>query len=413
MANFFSGLFGNKFPSTDKYENENKQLRSDLERFKKLEKSDSVLRYFELDTLVHSGEFKQNVTKLKKERFRHTEAFHQYKKFKEYKRSSNVKRYNKYLRKGKNEEAEKLRNTSEIQTYLGLKNYIESPDFSAVKREMNDKQRFKKSQEYLLLEEFKALSKSDDVNWFIKTKKENPFTQIDKWRLTFEDDFDGTRLDESKWITGYYWGKALMNDNYVQANEKQFFKAQNIELRNSCATIISKSEKCTGKIWDKGLGFVPQEFEYTSGIMNTGQSFRQQFGRFEAKIKFSHATPAQHAFWLLSEHLTPQVNIFSSPEKGKNKIEAGNFWMGNGQPSKSTQTLKIPGSSKDFFIYGLEWSKDKMEWKINGVTVHTITQNVPQQPMYISLSTHFTNPPNKQKLPLFMDIDWVRCYQLN
>lgn len=413
MANILSKMFGSKFPSTDKYENENKQLKDDLVRFNKLEKSDSITRYFKLDITVHSGEFKQKVIKLKKERFKDTEAYHQYKKFKEYKRSGNVKRYNKYLRKGKNEEAEELRSSVEIQTYIGLKNYIESEEFAAVKREMNDKQRFKKSQEFLVMEEFKALSKSEDVTWFLKTKKENPFTHIDKWKLTFEDDFNGTKLDSSKWLTGYYWGKALMNDNYVQANEKQFFKDQNIELRDSCARIVSKNETCAGKIWDTKLGFVPKKFQFTSGILNTGHSFRQQYGRFEAKIKYSHIAPAQHIFWLLSEHITPQVNILCTPEKGKNKIEAGNFWGHNGNLSKSVQHLKIPGSPKDFFIYTLEWSKNKMEWKINGVTVHTLTQNVPQQPMYILLSTHFTDEPKGQNLPISMDIDWVRCYQLN
>ncbi len=487
MANIFSKLLGNKFPSTEKYENENKHLRNDLERFHKLEESTSILRYFELDSLIHSGEFEQKVTKLKKERFKDTEAFHQYKKLKEYKRSSNVKRYksylrndksnelaqlngksevitylelktfveseeftaikettkqnkerfkdtdafqqlknykklkrskivknyNKFLRIDKSTEIDELEKTNEIQTYLTLEKYIISEEFAMIKSEMNDKNRFKKSKEFQLQEEFKALTKGDDIIWFKKTKKDNPFTDIDKWTLTFDDDFDSTKLDANKWITGYYWGKALMNDNYVQANEKQFFRNENIELRDSCARIISKKENCKGKVWDTKFGFVPRDFEYSSGIINTGQSFRQQFGRFEAKIKFNHTAPAEHTFWLLSEQMTPQVNILKSKINGTKKIEAGYFWGKNGEVSQNTQNLKLPGSSDNFFIYTLEWSTNKMEWKINGVTVYTITENIPQEPMYISLSTHFTDIPKGEKLPISMDIDWVRCYQVN
>ncbi|MGQ1783844.1 glycoside hydrolase family 16 protein [Saccharicrinis sp. GN24d3] len=489
MANIFSRLFGSKFPSTEKYENEYNTLRNAQERFHKLEKSESILRYFELDTLVHSGEFAQKVIKIKKERFKDTEAFQQFKKYNEHKRSKNVvnyhqyirkdksklleelkntpdvqeylklkqfveseefaaiknkkvtaddkvrfkdtdafqqeqkykkhkrsatvKRFNKILRIDKSAEAEELKKTSEIQTYLGLKNYIESPEFEKIKSEMNDKNRFKKSKEYQLLEEYKALQKSEDVTWFLKTTKDNPFKDIDKWALTFEDNFDGTSLDENKWITGYYWGKALMNDNYVQANEKQFFKKENIELRNSCARIISKNEDCKGKIWDTQFGFVPKDFAYSSGIINTGQSFRQQFGKFEAKVRYSHTAPAAHSFVLLSEQMTPQVNILKTPENGTNKIEAGNFWGNNGQISQSVQDVKIPGSSEDFYIYALEWSKNLMEWKINGITVYTQTENIPQIPMYVSFSTHFTDIPKQDKLPISMDIDWVRCYQLN
>ncbi len=413
MANIFSSLFGSKFPSTEKYENENKHLREDLEKYHQLENADRVKRYFELDTLVHSGDFEKQVIKLKKERFKDTEAFQKYKKYKAYKRSSNVKRYNKLVKKGKTEEAEELGNSNEIQNFLNLQAFVESAEFASIKKEMNDKNRFKKSKEFQLQEEFKALCKSEDIIWFLKAKKDNPFKDIDKWNLTFEDDFNGTQLDESKWITGYYWGKALMNDTYVQANEHQFFKKENIELRESCAKIISKNEKCTGKKWDPQLGFVPTEFDFTSGLISTGQSFRQQYGKFEAKIKYSHAAPAAHAFWLLSEQLTPQVNILKTPTTGKNKIELGNFWTKDGQLKQKTTNYKLPTSSDDFLIYTLEWAKDKMEWKINGVTIHTETENIPQTPMYISLSTHFTDSPNSNKLPISIDIDWVRCYQIN
>lgn len=144
------------------------------------------------------------------------------------------------LRKDKVNEAEELKKSAEIQTYLSLKDYVESAEFNQIKTDMNDKNRFKRSSEYQLQEEYKALQKSDDVIWFLKTKKNCPFKHLDKWALTFEDNFDGTSLDDKKWITGYYWGKILMNDNYVQANEKQFFKKENIELRDSCAGLFLK-----------------------------------------------------------------------------------------------------------------------------------------------------------------------------
>ncbi len=413
MANFFNTLFGSKFPNTEKYENEIKQLIEEFERFNKIEESKDLNRYYELDTLVHSGDFELKVSKLKKERFKDTEAFHQFKKFKEHKRSANVKKYNKLLRKGKTEEAKELESSPEIKSYLELKAFVESKEFMDIKTEMNDKNRFKKSKEFQLIEEYKTLSKTEDVVWYLKTKDHNSFKEIDKWNITFEDDFNGTKLDASKWITGYYWGKALMNDNYVQANEKQFFKDSNIELRDSCARIITKNQECTGKIWDAKLGFVPQKFDYTSGLISTGQSFRQQYGRFEAKIKYSHTAPVNHTFWLLAEKITPQVNILKTPDKDKNKIEAGNFWTNGQEINQRVEKLKIPGASDQFYIYSLEWTETKMEWKINGVTVHTQTQNIPQTPMYVTLSSHLLDEPKAENLPVSMDIDWVRCYQLN
>jgi hypothetical protein len=487
MVNILGLRFGSKFPKTEKYERENQQLLEDANKFHELEKSEDVARYYELDTLIHSGDFEKKVLKLKKEKFKDTEAYAKYKKYKEHKGAANVrrylkilkedysdeikalsesdsiirlneleqfinntdfaakkadlkekkvrfkdsdtyskqqeykqlkksssfKRYQKLLKIDKSEELHNLQNSTEIQHYLELKEYVNSKEFADIKAEVEDKDRFKKSKEHQLIEEFKALSKQEEIVWFLQKKEHNSFHEVDKWKMTFEDDFNSTKLDESKWITGYYWGKALMNDVYVQANEKQFFKADNIELRDSYAHIVTKAKTCKGKIWEPTFGFRPQTFNYTSGLISTGQSFRQLYGRFVAKIKYSHTFPVAHTFCLLAEQITPQVNILKSPEKEMNKIEAGSFWSVEDKINQTIQKIKFPGSSEQFYVYELVWSKDKLEWKINGVTVHTQTNNIPQVPMYLSLSTHLTTNPNNEKLPISMDIDWVRCYQLN
>ena len=41
--------------------------------------------------------------------------------------------------------------------------------------------------------------------------------------------------------------------------------------------------------------------------------------------------------------------------------------------------------SNDYFIYTLEWTSDKLVWKINGAEVFSQTSDVPQEPMYVLL----------------------------
>ncbi len=412
MASIFSFFSGSKFPDTEKYEQKEKVSKEEFERFIKIEKSETLARYVKLDELIHSGDFENKVKKLKKEKFKDTDAYAEYKKYKVYSRSANVKTYLKYLRKEKIAEAKELEGTSEIQTYIKLKTYVESDAFFKIKEEITDSKRFEKSKEFHLLEEYKALSTSEDINWYLKKKKKNIFDTASHWKLTFEDEFDSTKLDSKKWITGYYWGKALMNENYVQANEVQFFKSENIELRDSCAHLVTKKEICKGKIWDPKFGFTPRDFEYSSGLISTGQSFRQLYGRFEAKIKYNQSTPVFHNFWLLAEKIAPQVNIMKSQSDNNKNIEVGNFWSTRDDIQQNVENIKLPKSSDNFLIYSLDWTKEKLEWKINGVTVYTQTQNVPQEQMYISLSSHLTEKPeDDETLPISMDIDWVRCYQ--
>lgn len=411
MASIFSLFSNSKFPDTEKYEHQEKNSHEELKRFQKLDTADSTARFLKLDELVHSGDFENKVKKLKKEKFKDTDAYAEFKKYKSHRRSANIKRYLKYLRQEKIAEAKELEDHAEIKAYLKLVTYIESDEYQKIKAEVSDPKRFEKSKEFQILEEYKTLSKDEDIIWYLAKKKKNTFDTASHWQLTFEDDFNSTKLDNNKWITGYFWGKALMNDTYVQANEKQFFKPENIELRDSCARIITKKEICKGKIWDPNFGFKPQDFEYSSGLISTGQSFRQLYGKFEAKIKYSHTSPIMHMFWLLSEQVTPQVNIMQSQDDNTKSIQVGNFWKNGDKILQHFENIKLPKTTNQFFIYSLDWTKDKLEWKINGVTVHTQTQNVPEKPMYITLSSHLTEEPENDNFPVSIDIDWVRCYQ--
>jgi beta-glucanase (GH16 family) len=67
--------------------------------------------------------------------------------------------------------------------------------------------------------------------------------------------------------------------------------------------------------------------------------------------------------------------------------------------------------SQDYFIYTLDWTKDKLTWKINGVVVNEQTKGVPTVPMYLVFSSSITGKTNGAGLPASMEVDWVKCYK--
>ena len=64
--------------------------------------------------------------------------------------------------------------------------------------------------------------------------------------------------------------------------------------------------------------------------------------------------------------------------------------------------------ANDFFIFTLEWTSDKLVWKINDTEVFTQTSDVPQEPMYVLLAGGTDKPINGMTS---MEIDWVRVYK--
>ena len=379
------------------------------ERVDRILSSKEYQKYVELKNIVESPSFRE--AKASKD-FKSSPEYAKLQEFEKLQKSDDIKFVNKTIDSAEFKNYERIKSSERIKNYNELEQYVNSKEFLDFKAHMEDPQRFKKSEEYGLISEYEEIKKTPDFIWFQKAKKHNNFDELHKWELTFKDEFDGSTLARDKWITGYFWGKALMGDNYVLENEKQFFTEKNIEMRDSVVKITTKRENVKGKKWHSKFGFMPADFEYTSGLISTGQSYRQKYGKFEAKIRLNHSHPVTHSFWMVAEQNVPQVDILRLNSKNAKKLNVGTHYL-NGSGFKNI-TFDVTGAnfSDDFFIYTLEWYPDKMVWKINGEKVKELTSNVPQDPMYLVFSSHILEDSDPGNLPASMDIDWVRCYKL-
>jgi beta-glucanase (GH16 family) len=204
----------------------------------------------------------------------------------------------------------------------------------------------------------------------------------------------------------------LLHDSYALPGEKHLFTdGKNLEMNGSTVKIVTKNEKVNGKEWNPAIGFYPKDFDYSSGIISTGSSFRTKYGRIEAKIKLQSSQDVFHAFWLGGETMLPQIDIFKCYN---NKLFMSSFW---GNPAEAngvhndTASIKASKFAGNYFIYSLEWSPEKIVWKINDLEVKTQTSNIPSDPLYIVLNSGVVG--DQPGIPVKLEIDWVRCYQKN
>jgi beta-glucanase (GH16 family) len=152
-------------------------------------------------------------------------------------------------------------------------------------------------------------------------------------------------------------------------------------------------------VWSSD-GFKTKEFGFTSGIINTANSFRQKYGTIQAKVKLGNPG-AKSAFWMITDKITPHVDICRT-SNGKVLFD---YFATAEKRVKSSLGAKY---ANDFYIYTLDWTPDKLVWKINNTEVMTQTSDVPQEPMYLSFSGGLDKPINSMTS---MEIDWVRVYQ--
>ncbi len=469
---FLSFLFGGKYPSTQKYEASLEKEAADYERFKQIASSADYARFKELEATVNSNEFKNRVHKLKTERFSDTEAYKQEQEYNRLAKSSDLKMYTKFKSKQLDKRLDMAKQSNEYTRYKELESNINSPEFLALqkqkdfkktaeyqtlkeyqklykssavkfirkteaseaynnflkvdgsdrlkkmqaleeavnssefkkfKAEMEDSKRFKKSAEAQTINEYETLAKNKDIVWYQKNLAANTFNAIANRTLTFNDEF--TNFDKQKWGVGYYYGIALANTSYSLMNERQTFSAKNVRSVGSELFIETRREDAKGKRWNPTIGFIDGEFDYTSSLINTGSSFRQKYGRFDFKVKMSQSAPVTHNIWMVGEKQTPMINVVTFGNDKKN-IRVGSV------SNNGAKTVTVDGANfSEYQIISLIWTANSLTWFINGKEVYTQKSDIPQEPMYINISSNVVaegDTPNAQ-----LAIDWVRVYEMS
>jgi len=385
---------------------------NELSEYKQAGKSVELEKYDELDAYIKTREF-LDAKLAGKKKFKSSEAFQKLRQFKELKKSSMLRKYFKLKASARMKTYIQVKGSDRLKRLQELEQYVNTDEFRKVKDYMalKPQQKYEQSDDYKLEQEYLAKIKSEKLLWFRKLQKKNEFDKLKEWELTFEDDFTEGTLDTKKWMTNYYWGDTLLKDTYALPGDKHFYTGgKNLEIADSVLKIITRKETTTGKVWNPLQGFLTQDFDYTSGLISTGKSFRQKYGKVRAKIRMSQA-PVRQAMWMVAEQILPHVDV-AKMEQGK--LFYGNFWGNIAEKGGVNKKIGKKAAEKytdDYFIYSIEWTPEKLVWKINNKSVLTQTRGVPSEPMYLVLSAGVTNGVTEHQLPSKMEIDWVKIYQ--
>jgi hypothetical protein len=372
---------------------------SSLKKFRDLDGSDKINKFEKLRSDVQGADFKE---KMKAKDFSGTEDAKKLSEFRQMDSGVEIKEYYKFRGSKEYTNFVNTDGSARLGRYNELKELTSSKEFNEKKAYLLDKKRFEKTEEFKEVAEYSKLKIEPDIIWYFKVKDSNKFDILKHRELTFSDEFDGDKLDTKKWLTNYFWGDKLLKDRYsVESDLQLFTEKENFEIRNSFLKIITKTQKINGKAWLAGHGFIPKEFGYTSGIINSATSFKQKYGVFTAKIKLGDPN-ARSAFWLIADKITPHIDIC--------KTSKGKVWF-DFFPSENNIFKTSVGSryANDSFIFTLEWTADKLVWKINGAVAFVQTSNVPQEPMYVNLAGGLDKPINAMTA---MEIDWIRVYKV-
>jgi beta-glucanase (GH16 family) len=243
-----------------------------------------------------------------------------------------------------------------------------------------------------------------------------------EWELTFEDNFD--TFDNTKWIHIFDGGNRTIWSN----KELQWYKDENATVENGILKLTAKKESIYGKDTEG-----EKQFEFTSGLMSSSQSFIQAYGKWEIRAKFPFRKGFWPAFWLVAKQRPglPEIDVFEYFGIDRDKIISAHHWgldypnysggtyEGKTAPFYYVDSKVTEGNFEDvWMVWSFECFPNKMIWKLNGNIVYESTEGIPTAPLYILANVAIKEWPDNNNqidrtdVPYVMEIDYIRAYKM-
>jgi beta-glucanase (GH16 family) len=244
------------------------------------------------------------------------------------------------------------------------------------------------------------------------------------WHEVFDDEFSGTTLDTSKWVTCYDWHTASSNGCTNGGNQElEWYVPQQVSVSNGSASLTAVASGITGSDGSKS-----QEYPYQSGMISTGREtpgtppkWSGTYGYYEARMKVPTGKGLWPAFWLLPTDSSwpPEIDMMELLGSKPNQIIMTYHWKDSAQNPQKDYTIYTGADfTSGWHTYAVDWEPSSIDWYVDGVKRKSVrSDTVPSKPMEIILdlavggSLPGTPAPSTQ-FPAQAQIDYVRAYQL-
>ena len=209
------------------------------------------------------------------------------------------------------------------------------------------------------------------------------------YKMTFHDEFDGTKLDTTKW--GYQYGCF----DPAQRSQAQYTDSpDNVSVRDGYLNLTARYSPMKTK-WDGTQiprtckhGSVTYDAPFTSGMITTktkdGKVLYAAPGTgfyAEARIKLPSARPSWSAFWGTGTKgaypANGEIDVFESKGYDPTHLMSNVHTPRIGDPKKTTQHQGMmhgdtASSQSEFHTYGVRKTSDAIEFYFDGTLTHTV-----------------------------------------
>jgi hypothetical protein len=221
------------------------------------------------------------------------------------------------------------------------------------------------------------------------------------------DEFGGKELDLNKWHVGMEWWKG---------RQPALFSEKNVTVSDGKLHLTMRKEKLPPEA--EKLGYK----DYTSAALHT--KARSSYGYYEVKAKPMNSGGSS-SFWFQVEE-TPgwltEIDVFEIGGKAKGFENKYNMNLHVFRTPQEKKLWSVGGVwvapwrfADDYHVFGLEWSKDEINYFVDGVLVRSVENTHWHQPLFLIFDSE-TMPkwfgmPDDKDLPSTFSVEYVRAWK--
>jgi beta-glucanase (GH16 family) len=242
------------------------------------------------------------------------------------------------------------------------------------------------------------------------------------WVCTFDDEFDGTALDRTRWVpqTDFVTGTPQAHACYRD-------DPSNVSVGGGTLNLTVRKESTPIRCANTSMGATA---DYSSGMVSTYHLFSQKYGRFETRFKVPATTAPglQEDFWLwpddrdASNLLWPAAGEIDVAELYSQYYQLNvpflhYTWYDNWGPRPGLNTSWTCAAARGSYnTYTLEWTASQISIAVNGKTcLVNKSGDVAFQRRYImaftqALGTGTNAVGTGTPIPSTMNVDYVRVW---
>jgi beta-glucanase (GH16 family) len=223
--------------------------------------------------------------------------------------------------------------------------------------------------------------------------------------LLFDDEFNGTAVDTSKW--------QVFQDNDQLGGYENTWDATSVTESGGALHLTAKM-----------LGDV----EVSGGMWTQGKVAIQPYGYWEMRARIPAASGTWPAFWAIPYDLNDGAGDDALSVYEIDTMEAIDHCVADRQAISWNVHLRRPDGTDNnpgnaslgtemysgYHIYATQWSPGLIVWYVDGVEQFRVADaNIPTTRMtaIVQMATGgYQNPLDRAQLPQTMDVDWIRIY---